>query len=356
MTYLFSELTIRGVSVRNRIGMSPMCQYVAFDGLANDWHFVHYGSRAVGGAGLIIVEATAVSPEGRITPYDLGLWDDGQIESLKRINQFLHEQGTVTAIQLGHAGRKAGRSKTWLGNWRVEVGQGGWERIVAPSPIEYYPGDGVPDELSEAEIQGLTDAFARAAARAVEAGFDVVEIHGAHGYLIHEFLSPLSNKRSDRYGGSFENRIRFLLEVIQSVRKVLPDSMPLFVRISATDWMPDDASWEPDHAVELSRRMKMLGVDLVDCSSGGLVPEQIIQPFPGYQTAFSGRIRSEAGVMTGTVGMITDPVQAEHILQTGQADMVLVGREFLRDPYFPLHAAARLGEDISWPDPYHKAK
>ena len=305
---------------------------------------------------MIIVEATAISTEGRITPYDLGLWDDSQIEPLKRINRFLHEHGTVSAIQLGHAGRKAGRSQTWLGNWRGEAGRGGWERIVAPSPIEYYSGDGVPEELSEAEIQGLTAAFAQAAARAVEAGFDAVEIHGAHGYLIHEFLSPLSNKRSDRYGGSFENRIRFLLEVIQSVRKVLPDRMPLFVRISATDWMPDEESWEPDQAVELSRRMKMLGVDLVDCSSGGLVPEQKIHPAPGYQTSFSDRIHSEAGVMVATVGMITDAFQAEYILQAGQADLILAGREFLRDPYFPLHAAARLGEDIPWPDPYHKAK
>ena len=356
MADLFTELTIRGVSLRNRIGVSPMCQYVADEGRANDWHFVHYGSRAVGGAGLIIVEATAVAPEGRITPWDLGLWDDGQIGPLKRITEFLRDQGSVPAIQLGHAGRKAGRSQTWLGNWRVEVSQGGWERIVAPSPVSYYPLDGAPEELTEAEISKFTDAFAGAAVRAVEAGFGIMEIHGAHGYLIHEFLSPLSNKRTDRYGGTFENRIRFLMEVIHAVRKVIPDSMPLLVRISATDWMPDEESWEPDQAVELARRMKSAGVDLVDCSSGGLVPEQKIHPVPGYQTGFSERIRREAGVLTGTVGMITDPLHARQIIQAGQADLVLIGREFLRDPYFPLHAAGRLGLDSSWPDPYHKAK
>lgn len=356
MAGLFDELTLRGVTFRNRIGVSPMCQYSATEGFANDWHLVHLGSRAVGGAGLVMVEATAVSPEGRITPHDLGIWDDVHMEPLARIGRFLSEQGAVAGIQLAHAGRKASRSRTWEGKNRVEPGQGGWERIVAPSPLEFYEGDGKPEELTKGEITDLVGRFARAATRAVEAGFSLVEIHAAHGYLIHEFLSPVSNRRTDSYGGSFDNRIRFLLEVITALRQVIPEQMPLAVRISATDWVEGEASWEPGQAVELAKLMKPMGVDLVDCSSGGLVQYQKLNPAPGYQTAFSERIRREAEVKTSAVGMILDAAQAEHILQTGQADMVMIGREFLRDPYFPLHAAQRLKKNIPWPNPYHLAK
>lgn len=356
MAGLFEELTLRGVTFRNRIGVSPMCQYSATDGFANDWHLVHLGSRAVGGAGLVMVEATAVSPEGRITPHCLGLWDDAHMEPLARISRFLRDQGAVAGIQLAHAGRKASRSRTWEGKKRVEPSQGGWARIVAPSPLEFYEGDGKPDELTIKEIGDLVGQFAKAAIRAVGAGFSLVEIHAAHGYLIHEFLSPISNHRSDSYGGSFENRIRFLLEIIMAVRHVIPEQMPLLVRISATDWVEGEASWEPDQAVVLAKRMKSMGVDLVDCSSGGLVQYQKLLASPGYQVAFAERIRQEAEVMTSAVGMILDPAQAGHILQTGQADMVMIGREFLRDPYFPLHAAARLQKNIKWPDQYHLAK
>ena len=323
------------------------------DGYANDWHLVHLGSRAVGGAGLVFTEATAVLPEGRISPQDLGIWKDDHIEFLARIVRFIHGQGSIAGMQLAHAGRKASTYRPWEGNGAIPESGGGWKKVVAPSAIPFDDNYPMPQALTNDGIQEVVRAFAAAARRACEAGFRVIEIHAAHGYLIHEFLSPLSNQRTDAYGGSFENRARLLREVVGAVRREWPERAPLFVRISATDWV--DGGWDIQQSVDLARQLKGLGVDLIDCSSGGLVPQARIPVGPGYQTPFAERIRREADILTGAVGMITSPSQAEHIVAGGQADAVLLAREFLRDPYWPLRAARELGQAISWPVQYLRA-
>ncbi|HXZ78537.1 MAG TPA: NADH:flavin oxidoreductase/NADH oxidase [Terriglobales bacterium] len=353
MAHLFGPLTVRDITFANRVFVSPMCQYSSGDGYANDWHFVHLGSRAVGGAGLVLTEATAVLPEGRISPQDLGLWKDDHIEPLARIVRFIHEQGSVAGTQLAHAGRKASTYRPWDGHGTVPESDGGWTNVVAPSMLafaDHYPR---PQALSTDGIQGIVSAFASAARRACEAGFRVIEIHAAHGYLIHQFLSPLSNQRTDVYGGSFENRSRILREILGAVRGSWPEQAPLFVRISATDWI--DGGWDIEQSVELARQLKGFGVDIVDCSSGGNVPHATIPVGPGYQTSFAEQIRRQANILTATVGMITSPVQAEHILVSGQADAVIMAREFLRDPYWPLRAARELRQPISWPVQYLRA-
>lgn len=330
-----------------------MCEYSSTDGFANDWHFVHLGSRAVGGAGLVLTEATAVLADGRISPQDLGIWKDDHIERLASIVRFINEQGSVAGMQLAHAGRKASTYRPWDGSGMIPESAGGWNSVVAPSPLPFADTYPMPQALSLEGINEVVAAFAAAAQRAWKAGFRVIEIHAAHGYLIHEFLSPLSNRRSDSYGGSFENRIRLLRETVAAVRTVWPEQAPLFVRISATDWVEN--GWDIQQSVELSRQLKNLGVDLIDCSSGGNVAQAKIPVGPGYQTPFAERIRREANIMTGTVGMITAPVQAEHIIATGQADAVIIAREMLRDPYFPLRAASELGQSMSWPIQYLRA-
>ena len=330
-----------------------MCEYSSTDGFANDWHLVHLGSRAVGGAGLVMTEATAVAPEGRITPHDLGLWKDEHIGKLQQIVDFLHCHGSRAAIQLAHAGRKASMQRPWEGDHLVAPSDGGWTNIVAPSPIPFAPHYGQPHELSAADIAGVVQAFADAAKRALRAGFDIVEIHAAHGYLLHEFLSPLSNKRTDQYGGSFENRIRVLVETTDAVRAAWPQELPLFVRISSTDWTP--GGWDIDEAVKLAGVLKEHGVDLIDSSSGGNVPSAQIAIGPGYQVPFAERIRRDAGIATAAVGLITDGVQADQIVRNRQADLVLLAREMLRDPYWPLHAADELGQEVSWPAQYLRA-
>jgi 2,4-dienoyl-CoA reductase-like NADH-dependent reductase (Old Yellow Enzyme family) len=353
MTHLFNPLTIRDLTLANRVFVSPMCQYSSSDGFANDWHFVHLASRAVGGAGLIFTEATAVLPEGRISPQDLGIWMDDHIEPLARIVQFIHDQGTVAGMQLAHAGRKASTYRPWEDHGTVPGSKGGWSNVVAPSALAFADDYPMPKTLSVEGIKNIVSAFTAAARRACEAGFRIIEIHAAHGYLIHEFLSPLSNQRTDSYGGSFENRTRILREIVTAVRGSWPERAPLFVRISATDWV--DGGWDIQQSVELARQLKELGADLIDCSSGGNVPYAKIPAGPGYQTQFAERIRREANILTGTVGMITSAVQAEHILVTGQADAVIIAREFLRDPYWPLRAARELGQPISWPVQYLRA-
>ena len=354
MSLLLEPYTLRQLTFLNRIAVSPMCQYSSVDGLANDWHLVHLGSRAVGGAGLIFTEATAVTADGRITAQDLGLWNDQQIEPLQRITRFIRAQGAVAGIQLAHAGRKASTWRPWLGKQgSVRVEEGGWVP-VGPSPIAFDPRHTVPTQLDERQIQDVIQAFADAAKRALEAGFSVVEVHAAHGYLLHQFLSPLSNQRRDQYGGSFENRIRLVLQVTEAVREVWPQELPLFVRVSATDWVED--GWNPDETVELARRLKALGVDLIDVSSGGTSANAEIPVGPGYQTRFAESIRKASGIATGTVGMITEPAQAQHILRTGQADLILLARELLRDPYWPLHADDDLGgKQATWPAQYQRA-
>ena len=353
MPGLFDPLAIGGLTFANRVFVSPMCQYSSKDGYANDWHFVHLGSRAVGGAGLVLTEATAVLPEGRISPQDLGIWDDGHIEMLRRIVTFIHEQGSIAGMQVAHAGRKASTRRPWEAQGTVPESEGGWTKVVAPSALafgETYP---MPQALTIDGIQEVVVAFAAAARRACQAGFRVLEIHAAHGYLIHEFLSPLSNRREDNYGGSFENRTRLCREVVTAVRSAWPKELPLFLRISATDWI--DGGWDIDESVKLAAELKQMGVDLIDCSSGGNVPHAKIPVGPGYQVAFAERIRREAGIMTGAVGMITSPVQAEHIIRTGQADAVIMAREFLRDPYWALRAARELDQPIAWPVQYLRA-
>lgn len=354
MSQLFQPFALRQLTLPNRIAVSPMCQYSARDGLANDWHLVHLGSRAVGGAGLVIVEATAVQPEGRISPQDLGLWHAGQIEPLRRITRFIESQGAFAGIQLAHAGRKASTWRPWAGRaGTVPVDEGGW-MPVGPSPIAFDPRHTVPQVLDEAGIRGVIEAFVRAAEYALVAGFKVAEVHAAHGYLLHQFLSPLSNQRQDDYGGSFDNRSRLLLDVVAAVRKVWPDEWPLFVRLSATDWVAD--GWDEGDTVALARRLKALGVDLIDVSSGGTSAQAEIPVGPGYQTRFAERVRREAAIATGAVGMITEAAQAEHILRTGQADLILLARELLRDPHWPLHAADFLGDrSVPWPAQYARA-
>ena len=353
--YLFSPLKLRDLELPNRIVVSPMCQYSSVDGFANDWHLVHLGSRAVGGAGLIIVEATAVSPEGRITPADLGLWKNEHIPKLREIVGFIHEQGARVGIQLAHAGRKASMDVPWKPERVVPVEEGGWkDDVVAPSPLPFSSSYPIPKALDTAGIRRLIECFGAATERALEAGFDLIEIHSAHGYLLHEFLSPLSNQRTDEYGGSFANRIRLLVQVVRTVRDRWPQGKPLFVRISASDWVESDG-WDIAQSVQLGRILKELGVDLIDVSSGGLVPYAKIQVGPAYQTPFAEQIRNEAGIATGAVGLITDASQAAGIVRDGQADLVLLAREFLRDPYWPLHAAATLGTTASWPVQYLRA-
>lgn len=347
---LLSPLSIRGVSFRSRIAMSPMCQYSAEDGFANDWHLVHLGSRAVGKAALVVVEATAVTPEGRISPGDLGLWSDAHIEPLARIVRFIESQGVVPGIQLAHAGRKASCEPPWMGGAAIKTAEkGGWT-VIGPSAIPFDEGDPVPGALDEAGIEALVAAFEAAAHRALKAGFKLIEIHSAHGYLLHEFLSPLSNQRTDDYGGSLENRMRLTVRVAERIRKIIPDEMPLFVRISATDWA--DGGWDIEQSIALSRRLERVGVDLVDVSSGGLVPHARIPVAKGYQVQFAKRIREEVGIRTGAVGLITEPAYADQIITGGEADMVLIGRELLREPYWALKAQHELGEDPSWPAQY----
>ncbi|RIJ42413.1 NADH:flavin oxidoreductase/NADH oxidase [Pontibacter oryzae] len=354
MSILMSPLPLRGITLKNRIVVSPMCQYSSQDGFANDWHLVHLGSRAVGGAGLILFEASAVVPEGRITPHDLGIWKDEHIEGLKRITDFISAQGSVPGIQLAHAGRKASHHRPWDGGKAIAPNEeNGWQ-TVAPSPIPFQDGEPTPHELTEAEIGQVVDAFEAATKRSLEAGFKVIELHAAHGYLLHAFYSPLSNQRTDKYGGSFENRIRLLLEVTERVRKVWPQEYPLFVRISATDWT--EGGWTGDDSVALALALKKLGVDLVDCSTGGNVPQAEIPIAPSYQVPFSQMVRQRANILTGAVGMVTEAQQAEEILAGGQADVVLLARELLRDPYFPMHAALQLGSAHAWPPQYERAK
>ena len=330
-----------------------MCEYSCVDGFANDWHFVHLGSRAVGGAGLVIAEASAVVPEGRITFGDLGIWSDDHIAPLRRIANFIREQGSVPGIQIAHAGRKASCHLPWDGGKAIAPNEpNGWQ-VVAPSPVPFNQGDPTPHELTKREIHKITEAFVAATIRALDAGFELIEIHGAHGYLINEFLSPLSNHRTDDYGGSFDNRTRFVLDAIHAVRDEMGPDLPLFLRISATDWMP--GGWTIDDSVELAKRAAKAGVDLIDCSSGGAAPGAKIQVGPGYQVPFSKQIRAEAGIATGAVGMITEPEQASAIIENGEADIVLLARELLRDPYFPMHAAQRLGVPVKAPRQYLRA-
>jgi 2,4-dienoyl-CoA reductase-like NADH-dependent reductase (Old Yellow Enzyme family) len=347
-----TPLTLREITLRNRIAVSPMCQYSSEDGFPNDWHLVHLGSRAVGGAGLVCMEAAAVEPRGRITPSDLGIWKQEHIEFLSRIVSFLHGQGAAAGIQLAHAGRKGSTRRPWEGGGVQSESEGGWQ-CVAPSAVPFRAADPAPHSLSTTEIHALVDTFRDAADRALRAGFDIVEIHGAHGYLIHQFLSPLSNHRTDEYGGTLDNRLRLALEVTEAVRGVWPARLPLFFRVSATDWVP--GGWTPDDSVELTRRLQPLGVDLLDCSSGGNAEHAKIPLGPGYQVPFAERIRRETGMLTGAVGMITTPSQADEIVRRGQADLVLLAREFLRDPYFPLHAACALGEKPAPPLQYARA-
>ena len=346
---LLTPLKLRGVTFRNRIAVSPMCQYSAENGFANDWHLVHLGSRAAGGAGLVIVEATAVLPEGRITPKDVGLWSDDHSEPLARIARFVHSQGAVAGIQLAHAGRKASCDVPWKGGAALKPGEGGWQ-VVGPSPIAFGLDSPTPVALTKEGIEAVIAAFEAAARRALKAGFKLIEIHSAHGYLLHEFLSPLANERTDDYGGSLENRMRFVLQVAERLRAIMPEELPLFVRISATDWAP--GGWDDTQSVELAKHLKRLGVDLIDVSSGGLIPNAKIPMHKGYQVPFARRIRDEADIRTGAVGLITDPEYANQIVTGGDANMVLIAREFLRDPYFALTAERALGAEPDWPVQY----
>lgn len=351
--HLFSPLTIKSVTLHNRIGVSPMCQYSCENGYLNDWHLVHLGSMASGGVGLVIVEATAVTPEGRITPGDAGLWEDGQVEPLARVNRFVRSQGAVPGIQIAHAGRKASAARPWDGGAHLQNDKGGWD-VIAPSALPFGDTlDKVPHEMSVGDIHRITAAFVSAAKRSLAAGCEWMEIHSAHGYLSHEFLSPTSNQRKDEYGGSFENRIRFLMETTRAVRAVWPEQLPLTVRISCTDWVP--GAWDIEQSVELARRLKAEGVDLLDCSSGGAVPDATIPVAPGFQVPFAERIRRETGLRTAAVGMITDPMQADEIVRKGQADVVLLARELLRDPHWAVRAAKALGHTPTPPVQYSRA-
>lgn len=354
MPHLFDPFTVRSVTLRNRIGVSPMCMYSSQDGFASDWHLVHLGARAAGGAALVIAEATAVSPEGRITPGDAGLWDDRQIAPLQRINRFIASQGAVAGVQLAHAGRKASASRPWEGDSHLTEQQGGWQ-TVAPSAVAFGGAlDKVPHALSVDEIASVQTDFVAAAKRALEAGYEWLEIHSAHGYLSHQFLSPLSNHRTDGYGGTFANRIRFLLETVRAVRRAWPERLPLTVRLSCTDWV--EGGWTLDESVALSRRLREEGVDLIDCSSGGAVPGVRIPVGPGYQVPFADRIRRDSNLATAAVGMITDPAQAEKIIATAQADLVLLARELLRDPNWTFRAARELGVRSNPPPPPQYAR
>lgn len=351
---LFSPFTIKDVTFKNRIGVSPMCQYSAIDGVANDWHLVNAGSRAVGGAGMVMVEATAVTPEGRISPGDLGLWNDTQQDALRRIATFIEGEGSVPAIQIAHAGRKASADVPWNGGEPLSVEEGGWRPIYGPSAIPFDAHWPVPEALDDARLNRITQAFVDSARWALEAGFKVLEIHAAHGYLLNSFLSPLTNHRTDTYGGSFENRTRLLKEVVQAVQTVWPQNLPLWVRISATDWV--EGGWDAEQSVRLAAVLKDLGVDVMDVSTGGMMPDARIPSEAGYQVPFAEQIRKETGMVTAAVGLITEAKRAEAIVQNEQADFVLLARELLRDPYWPLHAAYELGVDVSWPNQYYRAK
>ncbi|MBV8814327.1 MAG: NADH:flavin oxidoreductase/NADH oxidase [Verrucomicrobia bacterium] len=346
---LLSPVTIRGVDLRNRIVMSPMCEYSAQDGFANDWHLVHLGSRAAGGTALVIVEATAVTAEGRITPADLGIWKDDHIEPLARIVTFVHSQGAVAGIQLAHAGRKASCDLPWKGRTGLKPEEGGWQ-VVGPTALPFDEGNPTPLALDKAGIDNVIDQFEAGARRALKAGFKVIEIHAAHGYLLHEFLSPISNHRNDEYGGSLENRMRLLLQVVERLRGIMPEQLPLFVRISATDWV--DGGWDIEQSIGLAKQLKRLGVDLIDVSSGGLVPDARIPVAKGFQVPFARRIRQEANIRTGAVGMITDPRHADEIITGGDANLVFIAREMLREPYWALKAQQALGEEPAWPVQY----
>jgi 2,4-dienoyl-CoA reductase-like NADH-dependent reductase (Old Yellow Enzyme family) len=352
MPHLFDPLSLRRLRLANRIVVSPMCQYSSVDGFINDWHLVHLGSRAVGGASLVFTEAAAVTADGRISPDDLGVWEDAHVDGLRRVSRFTRTQGAASGIQFAHSGRKGSTKAPWTGQGRIDREDGGWEPVgpTAEPFADNYP---VPRALDAADIAGIVNAYKAATERAIEAGFDVVEIHAAHGYLIHEFLSPLTNHRTDGYGGSFDNRARLCLEIVDAVRAAWPEYQPLFVRISATDWVA--GGWDIDEAVELSRRLRQHGVDLVDCSSGGIVPTAHVPMAPGYQVPFAERIRREAGLATGAVGLITTPAQADEIVRRGRADVVLLARELLRDPYWPLRAAKELGYTVPWPPQYLRA-
>jgi 2,4-dienoyl-CoA reductase-like NADH-dependent reductase (Old Yellow Enzyme family) len=353
VSHLFSPLPIRGVTIPNRVFVSPMCQYSSADGFASDWHLVHLGARALGGAGLVMTEAAAVQAHGRISPQDLGIWKDDHIAPLARITHFLQAHGAVPGVQLAHAGRKASTLRPWEGHRTATLDEGGWRDVVAPSAIPFSETYPQPHALTADGLRGVIADFVGATRRAWDAGFRVLELHAAHGYLLHEFLSPLTNTREDAYGGTFENRIRLTVEVTRAIRGAWPDEAPLFVRLSCTDWV--QGGWDIDECVDLGRRLAVEGVDLIDCSSGGNAAHQHVAVAPGYQTAFASRIRHEAGVKTGAVGLITSPHQAEHILTTGQADAVLLARELLRDPHWPLHAAQALGDTIAWPAQYLRA-
>lgn len=353
MSILFSPIKIKNLTLKNRIVVSPMCQYSSVDGFANNWHLVHLGSRAVGGAGLIITEATAISPEGRISIVDLGIWKDEHLDKLKEIIDFVHANGAAIGVQLAHAGRKASFDVPWENPAQVSKENGGWDP-VAPSAVQFNPKDKMPVALDLEGIEKVKADFKVAALRALKVGFDVVEIHAAHGYLIHQFLSPLSNLRTDEYGGSFENRIRLLLEVVAAVQEVWPAEKPLFVRISATDWV--SGGWNEEESVQLAKILKACGVDVVDTSTGGLAREQQIPVEPGYQVRFAEAIKQQTGIITGAVGLITSAAQSESILEAGKADLIFMARELLRDPYFPLQAAKQLGDDMTWPSQYQRAK
>lgn len=351
--HLFEPFPLRGITLRNRVVVSPMCQYSADDGAPNDWHLVHLGSRAVGGAGLVMTEASAITQEGRISPDDAGIYRDNHVESWRRITAFVHKHGARIGIQLAHAGRKASTSTPWKGEGSLEPFENGWRPLIAPSALAFDDKHPVPESLDAEGIASIVEAFRRAAQRSLDAGFEAIEIHAAHGYLLHQFLSPLSNQRRDCYGGNFENRTRLCREVVEAVRKVWPERLPLLIRISATDWV--DGGWSIAESVELARHLKSLGVDLIDCSSGGLVPYAQIPTKPGYQIPFAARIRREAAIATGAVGLISEPTEAQHIVEHGDADLVFLARELLRDPYWPMHAAKVLGRSVQPPPQYARA-
>ncbi len=353
MSKLLLPIKIRNLGLRNRLVVSPMCQYSAKDGIPNDWHLVHLGSRAVGGAGLVITEATAVSPEGRISPADTGIWSDEHVKAFKKITDFVKAHGAAVGIQLAHAGRKASTKIPWEGDGEVSLVDGGWQTI-APTTVKFSDNYPLPREMTRSDIKMVVDQFSDAARRSLAAGFQVAEIHMAHGYLLHQFLSPLSNRRKDEYGGDIKNRIRLPLEVANAVRETWSSDLPVFVRISSTDWI--EGGWDLPQSIELAKELKKAGIDLVDCSSGGIAPGAKIPIAPGYQVRFAEEIKRHAGVMTGAIGMITDAPQAENILVAEQSDVIIMAREFLRDPYFPLHAAKILGDDPQYPTQYLRAK
>ncbi|MGB8517268.1 MAG: NADH:flavin oxidoreductase/NADH oxidase [Gallionella sp.] len=353
MSALFSTFKLRDLEFKNRIFVSPMCQYSARDGMADAWHLVHLGSRAVGGAALVMVEATAIVPEGRISPHDMGIWSDEHAAALAPIANFIREQGAIPSIQLAHAGRKASTDAPWLSRGALSPDNGGWQ-VVAPSALAFSASSPLPRVLTASELDGVVADFVAAAKRSLAAGFEVIELHMAHGYLLHQFLSPLSNQRADEYGGSLENRARLPLRVVHALREIIPQHLPLLVRISATDWV--EGGWDLAQSIQLCRWLKEAGVDLIDCSTGGLVPDAKIPVAPGFQTPFATVIKNEVGIAVGAVGLITAAVQAEQIIATGQADVVLLARELLRDPYWPLHAAHELRADVKWPKQYERAR